>query len=41
LIEVITGRLQHGWTTALIDAVADRILKKIRGLTTEGKFEGP
>ena len=53
LIEVITAelspgmegsfteRLQHEWTTALIDAVTDRVLKKIRGLTTEGKLEGP
>ena len=53
LIEVITAelspgtegcfteRLQNGWTTALIDAVADRVLKKIRGLATEGKFESP
>src|SRR6202040_233589 len=48
LIEVITAelspetgcfteRLQHGWTTALIDAVADRVLREIR-LTTEGKL---
>ncbi len=53
LIEVITAelspgtecyvneRLQRGWTTALIDAVADRVLEKIRGLTTDVKFEGP
>jgi hypothetical protein len=36
-----TERLQHGWTTALIDAVADRVLKEIRRLTSEGKFEEP
>jgi Bacterial dnaA protein helix-turn-helix len=36
-----TARLQHGWTTALIDAVSDRVLKKICGLTTEGKLAGP
>jgi hypothetical protein len=53
LIEVITAelspgtegrfteRFQYGWTTALIDAVADRVLKEIRRLTTEGKLEGP
>ena len=45
LIEVITVKLrpgtegcftewlQRGWTTALIDAVADRVLKEIRRLT--------
>ena len=36
-----TERLQNGSSTALIDAVTDRVLKKIRGLTTEGKLEGP
>ena len=53
LIEVITGelrpetegcfteRVQDGWTTALIDAVADRVLKEIRRHTVEGKLEGP
>jgi hypothetical protein len=47
LIEVITAelspategcftkRFQPEWTTRLIDAVADRVLKKIRCLTTE------
>jgi hypothetical protein len=39
--EGFTERLQHGWTTALIDAVADRVLKKICGLSTEGKLAGP
>ena len=49
LIEVITAelsprkegyfteRFHHGWTTALIDAVADRVLKKIRRPPTEAK----
>src|SRR6266478_206788 len=53
LIEVITAELSPGtegcftkrfqprWTTALIDAVATRVLKKIRRLTTEDKLEGP
>ena len=53
LIEVITAelspgtegsfteRFQPGWTDALIDAVADRVLMKIRRLTSEGKLEGP
>jgi len=53
LIEVITAeispemegcftkRFQPEWTTRLIDAVADRVLKKIRRLTTEDKLEGP
>jgi len=53
LIEVITAeispgtegcfteRFQPGWTSALIDAVADRVLKEIRRLATEGKLEGP
>jgi hypothetical protein len=53
LIEVITSelspgtegcfaeRFQHGWATALIDAVADRVLKEMCRLTTEGKLEGP
>ena len=53
LIEVITAelspetegcfteRFQHGRTTALIDAVADRVLKEIRRVTNEGKLEGP
>jgi len=52
LIEVITAelspdmdccftkRFQPEWTR-LIDAVADRVLKKIRRLTTEDKLEGP
>ena len=52
LIEVITAelsprtegssaeRFQPGWTTALVDAVADRVLKEIRRLTSEGKLEG-
>jgi hypothetical protein len=53
LIEVITAeisprtegcfteRFQPGWTTALIEAVADGVLKKIHRLATEGKLEGP
>jgi Bacterial dnaA protein helix-turn-helix len=53
LIEVITAelrlgtegcftrRFQSGWTTALIEAVADRVLKEIRRLATERKLEGP
>ena len=53
LIEVITAelcpgpegcftkRFQPGWTTALIEAVADRVLKEIRRLAPEGKLEGP
>ena len=53
LIEVITAeltpgmegcfteRFQPGWTAALIDAVADRVLKEISRLTTEGKSERP
>jgi Bacterial dnaA protein helix-turn-helix len=53
LIEVITAELrpgtegcftkrsQPGWTTALIEAVAHRVLKEIRRLATEGKLEGP
>ena len=36
-----TERLQNGWSTALIDAVTDRVLNEIRRLTTEGKLEGP
>jgi hypothetical protein len=36
-----TGPFQHGWTTALIDAVAERVLKEIRCLTTDGKLEEP
>jgi hypothetical protein len=36
----MTERLKHGWTTALIEAVTDRVLKEIRPLTTEGKLEG-
>jgi hypothetical protein len=52
LIEVITAELSLGtegcfterfqprWTTALIDAVTDRVLQEIRRLTTEGKLEG-
>ncbi len=35
-----TARFQPGWTTALIDAVADRVLQKIRRVTTESKLEG-
>ena len=52
LIEVITAELSPAtqgcfterlpdWTAKLIDIVADRVLKKIRRLTTEGKLEGP
>jgi hypothetical protein len=53
LIEVITAELslgtescftersQSGWTTVLIEAVADRVLKEICRLATEGKLEGP
>jgi Bacterial dnaA protein helix-turn-helix len=49
LIEVITAelspgtegcfaeRFQHGLTSALVDAVADRVLSKIRCAMTEGK----
>ena len=36
-----TKRFQPEWSTRLIDAVADRVLKKIRRLTTEDKLEGP
>ncbi len=36
-----TDQFQPRWTTALINAVADRVLKEISRLTTEGKFEGP
>src|SRR5882757_8581677 len=36
-----TKRFQPEWATRLIDAVADRVLKKIRRLTTEDKLEGP
>ena len=51
LIEVITGelslvtessftaRLQPRWTAALIDAVADRVLKEISRLSTECKLQ--
>jgi hypothetical protein len=53
LIEVITAeisprtegcftqRFQPGWTTALVGAVADRVLKEIHRLATEGNLEGP
>ena len=53
LIEVITAELSPAtagcftewlhseWTAKLIDIVADRVLKEIRRLTTEGKLEGP
>jgi len=53
LIEVITAELSPAtqgcfterfhprWTTALVDAVADRVLKEVRRLTTEDKLEGP
>ena len=53
LIEVITGELSLGtegyftgrsqlrWTTVLIEAVADRVLKEISRLSMEGKLEGP
>jgi hypothetical protein len=53
LIEVITTELRLGtegsfterfepsWTDALIDAIADRVLKEIRRLTSEGKLDGP
>lgn len=55
LIEVITAELSPGtegcfterfqpsWTTALIDVVANRVLKEVRrlSLTTEGKLERP
>ena len=52
LIEVITAELspatdgcftkgfQREWTIRLIDAVADRVLKKIRRPLTEGKLQG-
>lgn len=53
LIEVITAelspatqdyfpeRLHPEWTAKLVDLVADRVLKEIRRLTTEGKLGGP
>ena len=53
LIEVITAeltpetegcfteRFQPGWTEALIDAVAERVLTKIFRVTTEGKTQKP
>jgi hypothetical protein len=53
LIEVITAELSLGtegnakeqfqlrWTTALINAVADRVLKEISRIATEGRLEGP
>ena len=53
LIEVITAelspemegcftkRFQPEWTTRLIDAVADRVLKEIRRPPKESKLEGP
>ena len=53
LLEVITSELSLGtescftersqprWTTVLIEAVADRVLKEISRLTTEGKSERP
>src|SRR3954464_12508534 len=57
LIEVITAELsprtascfteqfREGWTTGLVDTVADRVLVQvpveIRRLTTEGKLKGP
>src|SRR5207302_1448079 len=34
-----TGRFGPGWTTALVEAVADRVLTDIRRLTVEGKLE--
>ncbi|MCU1301930.1 MAG: Chromosomal replication initiator, DnaA C-terminal domain, partial [Candidatus Sulfotelmatobacter sp.] len=37
----LTERFQARWSTALVDAVADRVLKEIRRLTSEGKVEGP
>jgi len=36
-----TKRFRPEWTRSLIDAVADRVLKKIRHLTAEDKLEGP
>ena len=36
-----TGRPQLRWTTVLIEAVANRVLKEISRLSTEGKLEGP
>jgi hypothetical protein len=53
LIEVITAELSLGpegcfterfqprWASALIDAVAERVLKEIRRHIAEGKLEGP
>jgi N-methylhydantoinase A/oxoprolinase/acetone carboxylase beta subunit len=53
LIEVITAELSLGsegcftdrfqprWTAALIDAVAERVLREIRRHIAEGKMEGP
>ncbi len=53
LIEVITAeisprteggfteRYKPRWSTALIEAVADRVLQEIRRLSREGKLEGP
>jgi len=51
LLEVITSELSLGmescleplqprWPTALIEAVAERVLKQISRLATEGKLEG-
>ena len=37
----LTERFQARWTTALVDAVVDRVLKEIRRLTTEGRLERP
>ena len=36
-----TGRFRPGWTTALVEAVAERVLTDIRRLTVEGKLERP
>ena len=35
-----TERLPLRWSTALIEAVADRVLEKIRCLPSEGEFRG-
>ena len=37
----LTARYEPGWAAAPVEAVADRVLKEIRRVTTEGKSEGP
>ncbi len=36
-----TSRFKPGWTAALVEAVADRILKEIRCSAAQGNSEGP